>query len=151
MTGTGERPPGAGEYGPDSPFTLPGFFHALGEGRLLAADCENCEAVLIPPRPACYDCGSRAVTAVEQPREGEVYSYTAVHRPVPELEPEAPFTVAVVELESGARLTGRLAVEHEDAEIGMPVELVVREPTDREREVALDGETDWPVHLFEPR
>lgn len=148
---TGERSPGAGEYGPDSPFTLAGFFDALGEGRLLGAACEDCGAVLIPPRFACYACGSRDVLAVEQPHTGTVYSYTEVRQPAPAFQPEAPFTVAVVELDSGARLTGRLDAEYDAAEIGMPVELAVREPTEREREAALAGEADWPVHTFEPR
>ena len=148
---TGERAPAAGEYGPDSPFTLPGFFDALGEGRLLGGECGDCGAVLLPPRFACYACGSRDVTAVEQPHTGTVYTYTQVRRPVPALEPEAPFTVAVVELDSGARLSGRLTVEYEEAEIGMPVELSVREPTEHEREAALACDADWPVHAFEPR
>ena len=39
----------------------------------------------------------------------------------------------------------------EDVTIGDPVELTVREPTATEQEVALDYETDWPVHVFEPR
>jgi len=52
----------------DSPFTLPGFFTALGEGSLLAAACEDCGTRLIPPRPACYDCGSRDLQIERQPR-----------------------------------------------------------------------------------
>jgi len=31
------------------------------------------------------------------------------------------------------------------------VELTLREPTAPEREVALDYEIDWPVHVFESR
>ncbi|PSQ59460.1 MAG: hypothetical protein BRD23_04380, partial [Halobacteriales archaeon SW_9_67_25] len=41
----------------DSPFTLPGFFDALGDGHLLAARCTDCGTHLVPPRPACYECG----------------------------------------------------------------------------------------------
>ena len=67
---------------PDSPFTLPGFFDTLANGELLAGVCE-CDQVLIPPRPACYACGSRAVSIEEQPRRGEIVSYTEVRTAPP--------------------------------------------------------------------
>lgn len=142
--------PGAAELTPDSPFTLPGFFDALLEGRLLAGVCE-CGQVLIPPRPACYACGSRAVSVKEQPRKGEIVTYTAVHTPPPAFESEAPYTIAIVELASGGRLTGRVDADYDAVEIGAPVELTVRDPTDAVLESALSYETEWPVHVFELR
>ena len=135
----------------ESPFTLPGFFDALSEGRLLGARCADCDAVLLPPRPACYECGSRSLTAEEQPRAGHVFSYTAVHTPPPAFADEAPYTVAVVELDSGARLTGRLDADYEDVAIDDPVELTVREPDEALRERSLSYEEEWPLHVFEPR
>jgi len=135
----------------DSPFTLPGFFDALAEGRLLAARCTACDTHLIPPRPACYGCGSRAVRIEEQPQTGEVASYTAVHRPPSPFADLAPVTVAVVELDSGARLTGRVTAPLDAVEIGSGVELRVRDPV----EVGIDPEMDlsyeekWPVHEFD--
>lgn len=135
----------------DDPLTLPGFFDALADGDLLGGVCADCGEVLLPPRPACYACGSREVAVERQPRRGHVYSYTAVHTPPPAFADDAPYTVAVVELESGGRLTGRLEADYDDVAIDDPVELVVREPTDQERDVALEYETDWPIHVFEPR
>lgn len=135
----------------DSPLTLPGFFDALAEGDLLGGVCADCGEVLLPPRPACYACGSRAVEVESQPRRGRVYSYTAVRTPPPAFEADAPYTIAVVELAGGGRLTGRLAADYDDTEVGDPVELTVREPTERERQVALEYETGWPIHVFEPR
>ncbi len=135
----------------DSPFTLPGFFEALGDGQLLAARCTDCDARLLPPRPACYDCGSRAVAIEEQPRTGEVVSYTAVYRPPSPFADLAPVTVAVVELDTGARLTGRVTAPLGDVSIGSAVALQVRDPG----EVGIDPsahlpyEEEWPVHEFE--
>lgn len=134
-----------------SPLTLPGFFDALAAGELLGGVCADCGEVLLPPRPACYACGSRNVDVEPQPREGRVFSYTAVHTPPPAFEADAPYTIAVVELASGGRLLGRLSADYEDVAIGDPVELRVREPTPAEREVALSYETEWPIHVFEPR
>ncbi len=148
-TQTGPLAPG--DITADSPFTLPGFFEALGDGQLLAARCTDCGTHLLPPRPACYDCGSRAVTLQEQPRTGEVVSYTAVNRPPSPFADLAPVTVAVVELDSGARLTGRVTAALEAVSIGSAVELQVRDPD----EVGIDPsahlpyEEEWPVHEFE--
>lgn len=133
----------------DSPLTLPGFFSSLADGDLLGGVCADCGEVLLPPRPACYGCGGRNVDVETQPRTGEIYSYTAVHTPPPALESDAPYTIAVVELDSGARLTGRVDADYEAVEIGDQVELRTREPTEGERSLALEHELEWPVHVFD--
>lgn len=142
---------GDGALDSSSPLTLPGFFDALADGELLGGVCADCGEVLLPPRPACYACGSRDVAVEPQPTEGRVYSFTEVHTPPPAFEDEAPYAIAVVELASGGRLTGRLEAAYENVAIGDAVELTVREPTDREVATALAYETAWPVHVFEPR
>jgi uncharacterized OB-fold protein len=142
-------PQSSDEITADSPFTLPGFFTALSEERLLGAVCADCGTVLIPPRPACYECGSRDVHIEEQPRSGEIVSYTEVHKPAPAFADQAPFTVVIVELASEARLTGRVNIPYDEVDIGMPVRLSVREPTANEKEAALAHEKDWPIHVFD--
>ena len=134
----------------ESPFTLPGFFTALSEGRLLGGRCDECEQAFVPPRPACYACGSREIAVEEQPRAGTIVTDTEVTRPAPAFEAAAPLTIAIVELESGARLTGRVAADYEAVEIGTAVELTIRELTDQEKEFALEHEEEWPLHVFEP-
>ena len=135
----------------DSPFTLPGFFEALAEGQVVAARCTECETQMLPPRPACYECGSRAVTLSEQSRTGEVVSYTSVNRPPSAFEDLAPITVAVVELDSSARLTGRVAASLDEVTIGDRVELRVCDPedVDIDPDFDLSYETEWPVHVFD--
>ncbi|WP_255150027.1 Zn-ribbon domain-containing OB-fold protein [Halorarius halobius] len=135
----------------DSPLTLPGFFDALAQGDLLGGVCDDCGQVLLPPRPACYACGSRDVDVEQQSTEGRVYTYTEVNTAPPAFADDAPYTIAVVELASGGRLLGRLDADYADVAIGDPVELRVREPTEAERAVALEYEADWPVHEFVPR
>lgn len=134
----------------EDPRTLPGFFDALAEGQLLGGVCA-CGETLIPPRPACYACGSRDVVVERLSREGEVVSYTEVRTPPPAFEAEAPYTIAIVELADGGRLTGRVDADYDAVDIGVPVELTVREPTPGAREAALSYETEWPLHVFELR
>lgn len=146
----GRRPPRSPErVTAESPYTIPGFFTALAEGDLLAARCRDCETCLLPPRPACYACGSRDLATERQPETGTVYSYTELVRPAPEFADEAPFTVAVVELDSGARLTSRVESPYEETEIGMAVRLVVRDP-ETLPDSGLDHEGDWPLPVFKP-
>lgn len=133
------------------PRTLPGFFDALADGDLLGGVCTDCGQVLLPPRPACYACGSREVDVEPQSPEGRVFAVTAVHTPPPAFASDAPYTIAVVELADGGRLLGRVSANYGDVAIGDPVELTTRDPTPAEREIALDYESDWPVHVFEPR
>jgi uncharacterized OB-fold protein len=143
-------PTSPGEITADSPFTLPGFFAALEEGHLLAAACEDCGTRLVPPRPACYDCGGRDLRIEPQPTSGEVVSYTEVRTPPAALADRAPYTIAIVELDSGARILGRLTVPYSDTDIGQSVELSIRAPDADEREMALAHEAEWPIHEFEP-
>ncbi len=133
----------------ESPLTLPGFFDALAEGELLGGACADCGSVMIPPRPICRECGSRSIDVQSQPTTGRIYTYTAVHTPPPALESDAPYTIAVVELDSGGRLTGRVDADYDAVGIGDPVELRVREPTEGERSIALEYEQEWPIHVFE--
>jgi Predicted nucleic-acid-binding protein containing a Zn-ribbon len=141
----------ATDLGADSPLTLPGFFDALADGDLLGGVCADCGEVLLPPRPACYACGGRNVVVEPQPQTGSIYTYTEVRTPPPAFEDDAPYTVAVVELDSGGRIIGRVTADYDDVAIGDPVELRVREPTAAEREAALSYETEWPAHVFDPR
>lgn len=133
----------------DSPYTIPGFFAALADGELLGVRCMHCEERLIPPRPACYACGSRDLELERQPETGAVFSYTEVRRPAPRFKDIAPFTVAIVELDSGAKLTARLDATYDETEIGMSVRLEIRE-SDALADSELDHERDWPLPVFEP-
>lgn len=152
---TGREASGAGvgvsreEITADSPYTLPGFFAALEAGRLVAGRCLDCGQSLLPPRPACYACGGREIRLETQPKTGTVYSYTEVRHPAPSFPVDPPFTVGIIELDSGVRLTGRIAEPYEDIEIGTDVELLVREMNEREINYALAHEEEWPIHLFE--
>lgn len=150
MSDSVEGPLGPDDITAESPFTLPGFFDALSAGRLLAAECHDCGTSLLPPRPACHACGGRRLSIAEQPKTGTVYSYTEVARPPTAFEHLAPLTIAVVELDSGARLTGRVDAAYDDVDIGRAVELVVREP-DVDEAALLSYERDWPLHVFELR
>lgn len=132
----------------ENPFTIPGFFSALADDRLLGGHCEACNQSMVPPRPACYACGSRDVTIEEQAREGTVVSYTTIHRPPSAFTERAPFVLGIIELASGARVTGRINASEDAVAIGDDVRLVIENPTAAERDSELPYEADWPIHAF---
>lgn len=132
-----------------SPYTLPGFFEALGDDILYAAVCEECETRLIPPRPACYACGSRCLFLEEQSHSGEIVSYTAVYRPPSGFESLAPYPIAIVALDSGSRLLGRVDGHIDELSIGQSVTMRVRAPDDAVGN-ALSYDEEWPIHVFVP-
>ena len=103
----------------DSLFTLPGFFDALAEGQLLAARCMDCGTHLMPPRPACYGCGSRAVEIEEQPPDAELSDHLEHLRAElddPDSRRELDRLEAVVaETEDGTELPSRCPEQHCDA------------------------------------
>ncbi len=80
-----------------------------------------------------------------------MHSYTAVNRPPSAFEHLAPITIAIVELDSGARLTGRVDAALEDVSIGDRVELRVdgHESVDVDPSFHLSYEAEWPLHVFE--
>lgn len=137
------------DYGRD-PMMIPAFFDELSEGRLMASRCRHCDSVLLPPRPACYACGSRDLALEEQPRSGNIISYTEVRSPPKAFEQLAPYSLAIVELNSGARLTGRVNAPYDEIAIGDQVRLAVEDAPTDVAALAPEFETEWPVHVFEP-
>ena len=105
--------------------TLP-WWEAAAEHRLVVQRCTACEHTRHPPAPVCPECRSADSDWQELPGRGEVYTYTAVHRPIAAGQ-ELPFVVAVIALEGsgGLRMISNLVdLNPGEVEIGMPVELV---------------------------
>ena len=59
--------------------------------------------------------------------KGKIYSYSIVRSPSSDFKTIAPYAVAIIELEEGAKLTAQLVdTDIENIEIGDPVEMVFR-------------------------
>ncbi len=70
--------------------------------RYEAARCMGCGHVYFPPRPFCPACASRDVQVFAASGRATLYSYVINHRPPPGFE--APYSIAVVELDEGPRM-----------------------------------------------
>ena len=93
--------------------------------RLEGQRCTDCGAVKFPPRGTCGACSKKTLETYRFSGRGTVYSFAEVAQAPKGFE--APYTVALVELEEGVRVTAQLTdVDADEVEIGMPVEMVTR-------------------------
>ncbi len=110
------------------------FWDGAHRGELRLQRCDACSNVYFPPRPFCPACASRSVTAFTASGRGRLHSYVINHRPAPGFEHEAPYAVAVVELDEGPRvMTSMVDVDQtpDTLVLDMPVEVTFEEATDR--------------------
>ncbi|MGH1491849.1 MAG: Zn-ribbon domain-containing OB-fold protein [Acidimicrobiales bacterium] len=78
------------------------FWDGTKDEKLLLQRCSGCETTYFPPRPFCPACSSRDVVVEEASGRGFLYSYVISHRPHPAFD--APYSIAVVELDEGPRM-----------------------------------------------
>ena len=88
--------------------TLKGFFEEAREGRLSAIRCGSCGELAIPPKELCPSCHERRWELVPLHGTGSVVSFTVIRIPPRGRLAEAPYAVAVVKLDEGVSLLGRI-------------------------------------------
>jgi uncharacterized OB-fold protein len=102
--------------------TLKGFFEEARAGRLSAIRCGGCGELAIPPKELCPRCHQRQWELVPLRGTGTVASFTVIRIPPRGRLAEAPYAVAVVKLDEGVSLLGRVVDVPIDAlKAGLPV------------------------------
>jgi len=101
------------------------FVPHLEEGKIMATKCRNCGEVNFPPRADCANCLSSDVEWVQLSGKGKLITYTTAHFAPVGFEDDAPYTLALAELEEGPRVLAHLSKEiaREETKIGMTLEL----------------------------
>ena len=103
--------------------------------RLIGSKCKGCGAEFFPRVYKCRKCGSESLEDREMPKTGKILTYTQLHEPLPGFEAQAPFFLAVVELENGGRvLTQIVDTPDESVKVGARVRAITRR-------VRVDGES----------
>jgi uncharacterized OB-fold protein len=109
------------------PVTAP-FWDSVTRGKMEVQRCDDCATFVFYPRALCPNCSSRKLTWTPVCGRGRIYSMTIVHRPTnAAFKADAPYVVALVELEEGCRMMSNIMGSKADpatVKIGMPVELV---------------------------
>ena len=101
------------------------YWEGTARGELLLQRCRACSSTYFPPQPFCPACSNADVEVVRASGRGTLHGYVITHRAAPGFE--APYVIAVVELEEGPRLLTNLlgvAPEPEVLVLDAPVEVV---------------------------
>ena len=117
---------------PEPTATSAPFWQAAHQGRLELQYCGKCDSFQYYPRAICANCWNEAIEWRRCSGRATVYSYSICNTPgLPSFKGDAPYVVAVVELEEGVRMTtnivGCAAI---DVSIGMQVEAVFERVTE---------------------
>ena len=134
------------------PFNHTGFNAYLDEGRLMAARCQNCGQVFLPPRGLCPDCYRTDMEWVELSGEGHLTGFTTIYVGLPELASqgftrENPYCSGVVRLAEGPVICGQILGADcelpQSLRMGMPLQAVFVE--------RMSGENRRVYLVFEPK
>ena len=113
------------------------FFNALLDGKLVGQKCRDCGSYTCPPKATCDNCGSRNLEDVEMSGKGRIVTFTTTYVAPAGYSDESPYTVAMVELDEGPWIVGRIDLSVDDVEklgqdlIGMRVSVYGKEyPTE---------------------
>lgn len=117
---------------PDTRGIVQTFWDGTQQGRLLIQHCDECGKQVFYPRIVCPHCGGTELTFQEHSGLGQIYSFTVVSKPThPAFKAEAPYIVALVELDGGGRMMSNIVgCPIEDVHIGMPVQVTFQPVTD---------------------
>jgi uncharacterized OB-fold protein len=104
------------------PFTIEQFYKFLQQCKLMAGKCLKCGKIHLPPRPLCDNCYSTEFQWVEISGKGKLLTYSIIHVAPPQFQSLTPYTVGIIELESGLKIPGMIqGLIQEQLKIGMPL------------------------------
>jgi uncharacterized OB-fold protein len=104
--------------------------------------CADCGGEFFPPVYRCRKCGSEKVVDREMPQTGQIVTYTQLHEPLPGFEAQAPFYLAVVKLDNGAKVLTQIVDSPAEAiRTGAKVRATVRR-------ARVDGDSGQIVYGF---
>ncbi len=92
--------------------------------RVTVLVCEDCGALDPGPRAFCRACQSSALVARDVDGTGMLVSWTMIRRPPTAFREEGEYAVAVVALDAGVQVTGRLALDGGEPRPGSRVAMV---------------------------
>ncbi len=85
--------------------------------RMEGSKCETCGKHYFPGREVCPKCRRKGkMRKVRFSGNGKIYSYTTVHSAPTGFENQVPYTIAIIELDEGARVLGQI-VDADKAEL----------------------------------
>lgn len=84
------------------------FWDGISIGELRLQRCADCSRAVFYPRVVCPHCFGDRLSWFTASGTGTVYSYTVARRLGGEFAAQAPFTLALIDLEEGPRMLSRI-------------------------------------------
>lgn len=116
-----------------TPLTKP-FWDSTKRHELVVQRCKGCGRYIWYPKAWCPFCGSRELEWAKVSGLGTVYAATTtriVAGNSPAWGEELPYTIAIVDMDEGFRMYGRVVdVKPEEVEVGMRVEIYFEDATE---------------------
>ena len=81
---------------------------AESAGMVNVLRCSNCGTLDAGPREICPSCHESALQRHEVAGDGRLLTWTIIRRPPAAFRSEGSYAVAVIELDAGVKVTGRL-------------------------------------------
>jgi len=103
------------------------YWEKAKQGELWLRKCNSCGNAYFYPRDISPCCFSKDTSWIKASGKGSLYTYAIAHRPPhPGFAQDAPYVVALVELEEGPRFPTNIVMDDptpEKLQIGMPLEV----------------------------
>ena len=97
---------------------------------LLGNQCTVCDKLYFPPRESCPYCRRRSIGKMKDVKlseRGKVITYSIIYDAPENFEGQAPYPIAIIELDEGPRITAQIVdCKPEDVKIGMRVKATFR-------------------------
>ena len=115
-----------------TPETKP-YWDGMKRHELHIQRCQDCHKAYFYPRPFCPFCFSGNVEWFQASGKAKLHTYEIIHRAPDAFKADAPYVLAVAELEEGPRmLTNVVGIEPDPSKlpIDMPLEIVYEDVSD---------------------
>ena len=103
------------------------YWNKAKEGELWLRNCNSCGNPYFYPRDISPCCFSKDTSWIKASGKASLYAYAIVHRaPHPGFAQDAPFVVAIVELEEGPHMPTNIVIDDptpENLQIVLPLEV----------------------------
>ena len=109
------------------------FWDKCKEHELWLQRCQSCRHAFFYPRLHCPQCLSDDVPGFRASGKGTLWTYMINHRAVPGFEDDAPYAIAIIQLEEGPRMMSNIVeIENtpENLVLDMPLEVVFEDATE---------------------
>lgn len=97
---------------------------------LLGNQCTICNKIYFPPRETCPECRRKSYKKMKELKlsgKGKIITYTIINVAPDAFEKQAPYPMAIIELDEGPRITAQIVdCKNDEVKIGMKVQSTFR-------------------------